>query len=55
MKEIENYNDMKKEKDLHISRLERLLSDREYDVKQLQLRLKSHEEEIKVLNQKVED
>eukprot|EP00347_Sterkiella_histriomuscorum_P020750 403336615 len=54
-KEVENYSEMKKEKDTQINRLERLLSDREYDVKQLQLRVINHEDEIKLLNQKIEE
>ena len=54
-KEIEQFQDIKKDKEAQIARFERLLSDREYDVKQLAARNKNYEEEIKILNQKIDD
>ncbi len=32
-KDVETYQETKMEKELHISKLERMLSDREYDIK----------------------
>lgn len=52
--ELESHVQLRKDKDASIVRLERLLSEREYDVNALSSRCKQFEQEISILTAKLE-